>query len=67
MEEMVIVHGIFFSDMNEGNVLVRIVNGKEELFPIDWESAQTRRVEKNPDYYVREIQKRCDKLFQENI
>jgi hypothetical protein len=55
--------GVFFPDMNEGNVLVRVVNGQEVLFPIDWESAQTNRVAKNVAYYIEETRKRCSKLF----
>lgn len=54
---------VFFPDMNEGNVLVRLVDGQEVLFPIDWESAQTNRVAQNTDYYIAETQKRCAKLF----
>ena len=64
MIRLVREEGIFFPDMNDGNVLVRIVNGHEALFPIDWESAQTRRVHKNPEYYVQETMKRCLKLFE---
>ncbi len=31
-------HHVYFSDLNAGNILVRIENGKYKLFAIDWES-----------------------------
>lgn len=63
MKRLVEVHGIFFPDMNPGNVLVRVVDGEEVLCPIDWESAQTNRVRSNTEYYASETLKRCNHLF----
>lgn len=65
MVTLVEKNGVFFPDMNEGNVLIRVVDGQEILFPIDWESAQTNRVSSNIEYYVNETIKRCSKLFGE--
>lgn len=65
MLDLVQNHGIIHTDLNYENVLVRIADGKVQLFPIDWESADKRKtgIEKKLNYYQEVQRKKCHSIF----